>query len=268
MGTASAIHRRGDFLHTRGTWSLRDDRTMFAVCLGVLWFGMITGFGLDFHSYLYQVPPAPTILHIHAVVFAVWMLILTAQVTLVMKDRIRWHMKMGVFAMGWAGLMVLVGPWAVMSWMALNLQRLLHPPFPPPLLPTQFLAVNLADLSCFAVLLAWGFTLRKNPAAHKRMMILSTVALADPGFARLFKHLTGWQATSPFEFFCYVFYGNVLLVALIAIWDLWKGRLMRQFVVGAAGMLATFYVAAVLFFWKPWQATTLGWVEAWKHTFG
>lgn len=268
MGTASAIHRRGDFLHTRGTWSLRDDRTMFAVCLGVLWFGMIAGFGLDFHSYLYQVPSAPTILHIHAAVFAVWMLILTAQVTLVMKDRIRWHMKMGVFAMGWAGLMVVVGPWAVMSWMALNLQRLLHPPFPPPLLPTQFLAINLADLSCFAVLLAWGFNLRKNPAAHKRMMILATVALADPGFARLSNHLIGWKATTPLELFCFVFYGNVMLVVLMAIWDLWQGRLMRQFVVGAVGMLATFYVAAMLFFWEPWQALTLGWVEAWKHTFG
>ncbi|HEU5458055.1 MAG TPA: hypothetical protein VFU68_05515 [Terracidiphilus sp.] len=268
MGTASAMHRQASLLHTRGTWILRDDRTLFAVCLGVIWVGMISGFGLDFPSYLHQLRPVPLAMHVHAVVFSIWMLIVTAQVVLVMKDRVRWHMKMGWFALGWACLMLVVAPWAVMSWMAVNLQSMQHPPLPPPILPSQFLAINIADLTCFAALLAWGFTLRKNPAAHKRMMILATVALADPGFARLSKHLIARNTTSPFEFFCFVFYGNVMLVAMIAIWDLWKGRLMRQFVVGAAGMLACFGGASILFFWSPWHAATLGWVEAWKRTFG
>lgn len=270
MGTASVVQDRGgsSLLHTRGTWSPREDRTMYAVCLALIWVGMIGGFALDFPNYLHQNPPAPMILHVHAVAYSVWMLIVTAQVTLVMKNRVRWHMTMGWFALGWACVMAVVGPWAVMSWMALNLPRLLHPPFPPPFLPSQFLAVNLADLVSFLALLSWGFMLRKNPAAHKRLMILSTVALADPGFARLMIHTLQPQVSTPFGFFWMVFYGNVLLVVLMTVWDLRRGRLMTQFVIGATGMLAVFCGAAMLFYWPPWQQATLGWVQAWARHFG
>jgi hypothetical protein len=268
MGTLSAVHGRGRFLHTRGAWTAREDRAAFAVWLGVIWVGMIAGFGLDFPNYLGQSPAAPLILHVHAAVFAVWMLIVTAQVTLVMKDRVRWHMKMGWFAAGWACVMAVVGPWAVMSWMALNVNKFLHPPLPRPLLPPQFLAVNLVDLLGFLVLLGWGLTLRKNPAAHKRLMILATVSLADPGFARISTNVLTWKPSSAFGFFWLVFFGNVLLLALMAWWDWWRGRLMKQFVAGAAGLLAIEYAAAMLFYWARWHATTLGWVQAWARHFG
>src|SRR5262249_36514627 len=53
----------------------------------------------------------------------------------------------------------------------------------------QFISVHIADKAGSLVLLAWGLTLRKNPAAHKRLMILATVPLAgDPGFSRF----SGW----------------------------------------------------------------------------
>jgi len=260
MATTFAAQGRGSVFHSRGLWSARDDRTAYAVWLGVLWVGMIAGFGLDFSKYLHESPAPPTILHVHAAVFAVWMLIVTSQVMLVMLNRVSWHMKMGWFALGWACVMTVVGIWAVMSWMALHIQNFLLPP--------QFLAVNLVDILGFVALLGWGLTLRKNPAAHKRMMILATVSLADPGFARLVIDALHPHVTTPFGFFWQVFYGNVLLVALMAGWDLWRGRLMKQFVAGAAGLLAAEYVAAMLFFWGPWQTTTLGWVVAWKHTFG
>jgi hypothetical protein len=42
--------------------------------------------------------------------------------------------------------------------------------------------VNFLDIVGFLVLLAWGIALRRNPAAHRRMMILATISLADPGF--------------------------------------------------------------------------------------
>lgn len=260
MGTASAVQQRRTVLHTRGAWSAKEDRTAFAVWLGVLWVGMIAGFGLDFSKYLAQSPQAPLVVDVHAAVFTVWMLILTAQVTLVMKNRVRWHMTMGWFALGWACLMAVLGPWAAIAWLAAHVQKFILPP--------QFLAVNIVDIGGFLLLLAWGFMLRKNPAAHKRMMILATVSLADPGFARLAANTLNPRAVTPLEFFFRVFYGNVLLVALMAGWDLWRGRLMRQFVVGAAALLAAEFAAATLFFWTPWQAVTLGWVQAWARHFG
>jgi hypothetical protein len=89
-------------LHVRGTWSAREDRLPSAVWLGVLWVGMIAGFGVDFPRYLHENPPPPRILHLHAVVFTVWMLLLTAQVLLVLRDRVAWHRRLGWFAAVWA----------------------------------------------------------------------------------------------------------------------------------------------------------------------
>ncbi|MDE3187634.1 MAG: hypothetical protein KGM96_08955 [Acidobacteriota bacterium] len=260
MATAPAVQNGRSAWHVRGTWSARDDRTAYAVWLGVLWVGMIAGFGVDFPRYLSENPPAPMIVHVHGAVFTVWMLILTAQVMLVMKDRVRWHMKMGWFAAGWACLMGILGPWAAMESQVAHLSN--------PVIFPQFISVHIVDIGGFLLLLAWGMTLRKNPAAHKRMMILATVSLADPGFSRF----TGWvwpaEPTSMVVWFLWSFYGNVLLVALMLGWDWWRGRLIKQAVVGGVGLLAAEVASVLLYFWGPWKVVTLGWVQAWARTFG
>jgi hypothetical protein len=43
---------------------------------------------------------------------------------------------------------------------------------------------------------------------------------------------------------------------------------MRSFVVGASALIVAEYVASALYFWKPWQQLTLGWVAAWAKHFG
>jgi hypothetical protein len=256
MATAPAMRSPRTMLHTRGSWPSREDRVPSAVWLAILWAGMIAGFGTDASRYLHLKPSPPVIVHVHAAVFTVWMLLLTTQVLLVLGNRVAFHRKLGVFAVGWACLMAFMGPAAFIAVPAQAAK--LHGPFPDP-----FLSVNIVDIGSFLVLLAWGIALRKNPAAHKRMMILSTVSLADPGFNRFIGYLMPVEPQSATAFF---FYGNVLLIGLMAAWDWYRGRLIRSFVIGAAGLLAAEYVASLLFFWKPWQQLTLGWVTAWaKH---
>jgi hypothetical protein len=53
MATAPPIQGPKRILHARGTWSARDDRTPSAVWLGLLWLGMILGFGVDFSRFLF-----------------------------------------------------------------------------------------------------------------------------------------------------------------------------------------------------------------------
>jgi len=86
----------------------------------------------------------------------------------------------------------------------------------PAVLSPQFFSVNLVDIVGFLILLGCGIALRKNPAAHKRMMILATVSLADPGFSRFEGFLFPTEPKTVFVWFVSVFYGNVLLVALMA----------------------------------------------------
>jgi hypothetical protein len=255
VATVPAVRRSALILHRRGTWSHNDDRIASAVWLGVLWVGMLAGFGVDLPRFVSENPPAPKVIYVHAAVFVVWMLLLTVQVTLVLSDHVAWHRKMGLFAAGWACLMAVLGTWAAMASQALNLHK-------PPIGDPAFISVNIVDIGGFLALLGWGFLLRKNPAAHKRMMLLATISLADPGFSRF----SGWLMAEPpsaISWFLYIFYGNALLILLMGAWDWWKGRLMRSFVIGAAALLVFEFLASLVYFWKPWRALTTSWVVAW-----
>jgi hypothetical protein len=261
MATTSALVPSKGTLHTRGNWSARDDRTASAVWLGILWVGMIAGFGTDFARYLREHPAAPWIVHVHAVVFTVWMLLITVQVLLVVGDHVAVHRRLGWLLVGWACLMGVLGPVAIMQSQAANLQG-------GPVLDPPFLSVAFLNVAMFLGLLGWGVALRRNPAAHRRVMILSSVALADPGFSRVSGLLWPQEPTSMLVWFAWMFYGNMVLIGLMAAWDWWRGRLMRQFVAGAAMLVAAEIAGTVLYFWGPWKAVATGWVEAWARWFG
>jgi hypothetical protein len=247
VSTAPAIQKTGTFLHLRGSWSGREDRAASAVWLGILWVGMIAGFGVDFPRYLHENPPAPKITYLHGAIFTGWMLLLTAQVLLVVGDRVKIHRTLGWVTAGWGCLMAVFGPWAVIASDVVNLHSQIGDP--------PFLSVNIVDLAGFVIFVGWGMVLRKNPTAHRRIMILSTVALADPGFSRFTAFL--WpEPISVFPMFIFTFYGNLILMVAMAAWDWWRGRLMRQFVVGASALTASLYIASFLYFWPPWKALT------------
>ncbi len=257
MATAAAVQGSRTVWHVRGSWSARDDRIASAVWLAIFWVGIIAGFSVDFPRYFRENPPPPTVVHVHAVIFTIWLFIATAQVLFVLRDRLAWHRKFGWFAAAWACLLVVMGPWAAMASQAVNLHT-------PAMSDPPFISVNIVDIGGFIVLLAYGVAVRTNPALHKRMMILSLVAIADPGFARF----SGWLLPSPtsiLPWFFYLFYGNVLMVVLMVAWDWWKGRLMRPFVIAAAAVVASELVASVLYFWPPWKTMTLSWIQAWAR---
>jgi hypothetical protein len=215
---------------------------------------MIAGFGVDIPGFARRNPPPPKIMWVHGAVFTVWMLLLTAQLLLVLGERVAWHRKLGWFAAGWACLMAVMGPWGAIATVSYYVK--LYGPFPYPAV-----ALHVVDLGGFLILLAWGIVLRKNPAAHKRMMILATIALADPGFSR-FSGFYMKEPSSAIPWFFYMFYGNVFLIILMLGWDWWRKRLVRSFVLGSAGLVSALCVVSLVWFWGPWKALTLEWVQA------
>ena len=258
MAIAPAVARPGFKWHTRGTWSAREDRLPSVVWLALIWCGMIAGFGVDISRFRHETPPPSRVVDVHAGIFTVWLLLLTAQVLLVAGNRVSLHRKLGWFAAGWACLMAVFGPWAAI---------LAKAPVPSGPASPQFLAIQLGSIAAFLVLLVWGIALRGNPAAHKRIMILSTIAILDPGYGRL----AGWLWPEPHSvlvWFFYNFYGNVLILALMASWDAWRGRLMKQFAVGALGLVALECFQDFLYHWGPWKVFTTGLVASWGKHFG
>jgi hypothetical protein len=95
MPTAPAVVRSRFKWHTRATWSAREDRIPALVWLALIWFGIIAGFGVDMPRFLHESPPPAPVVGFHAVAFTVWLLLLSAQVLLVVGDRVALHRSLG-----------------------------------------------------------------------------------------------------------------------------------------------------------------------------
>lgn len=255
MPTAAAEVRSRFQWHTRAKWSAREDRIPSLVWLALIWLGMIAGFGVDMPRFVHESPSPSPVIYVHAFVFTVWLLLLTAQILLVVGDRVRLHRRLGWFMAGWAGLMVVLGVWTAMVAKA--------PVDSGPASP-QFLSVNFGSLLAFLFFVLWGVGLRGNPAAHKRIMILSTVAILDPGYGRL----SAWLWSEPHSmvmWYFFNFWGDVLVLSAMAAWDAWRGRLMKQFAVGAVGLILLQCLQDLLYHWGPWRGFTQGLVAAWAR---
>ena len=126
-------------------------------------------------------------------------------------------------------------------------------------LPPEFLSIAFSGVLCFAILFPWGVLLRGNTAAHRRVMILSTIAMADAGFARMLGLFVPAQTTWIGQYFFY-FGGAWFIMLSMFLWDWYKGRVMRQFLVGVGLIVAVEVVANTLYFNAGWQAFARHWV--------
>jgi hypothetical protein len=242
-------------LHTTATWSARDDRRIMLFWLGLFLVIVLTGFGADLKNYIHENPPVPKIVHVHAVITAIWLLILTAQVLLVESNNVKLHRKLGWFAAAWAAILSFFAAWGELSWEATNL----HTPGDTP----AFLSISMLGLFCFITLTLWGLLLRKNPAAHRRVIFLANISIITAGFIRIMGNFTNYNPTTPLAGLGYFYGGTLFMLLTMLVWDVWKKRLMRQFVLGCMLILCAHTVSILLYYNKGWEGMTRGWMEAW-----
>jgi len=244
-------------IHTTATWPAREDRRAALVWLAIFWIFVGVGFGFDLHNYFHEQPPVPKIVHVHAIATTLWLLTATALVLLVETGTVRLHRRLGWFAAGYAALVLVIAPWSELSWQALNLPT-------PGTLPPQFLSIAFSGPLCMAVLLPCGLLLRRNSAAHRRVLILATICISDAGFARM----VGLFLPAPTTFLgTYMFYegGNVLLILLMFLWDWKRNRMMKQFLWAASFVIGVTLAATGLYFNQTWQSITHSWLESWAR---
>ena len=244
-------------MHTKATWPARDDRRTAFIWLIAFWIIIGVGFGCDLHNYFHESPPVPRIVHFHAVITTLWLLLVTVLVGLVEAGNVKLHRLLGWFAAGFAVLVVTMAPVSEMIWQALNLST-------PGALPPQFLSIAFAGVVGLILLLRYGILLRRNPAAHRRVMMLAAIAMSDAGFARM----AGLVAPAPTGFLgTYFFYegGNLVLILFMLFLDWKRDRIMQQFVQGALLLVGLEVAGVGLFFNSTWQSISRGWLEAWAR---
>ncbi len=220
----------------------RWDRNFFLTYVLLIWFGILNGFVPEIIQHVAKnKPPYPVIIHVHAVAFVGWLVVLTIQTLLIRGSRHDLHRTLGFAAMGLAAIMVVVGPAT-----AFYMQRY-HwgtPESDPP-----FIAVQLTDILAFAGLAGAAFARRGDPSAHKRLVILATLYISDAGFARFLGdgvHAIAGDGFFPFMAGAYL--ANDLLVLGMGVYDLVsRGRLHPAYVAGVAWTAALQLTAAFLY---------------------
>ncbi len=130
------------------------------------------------------------LLHVHGLLFTAWIALFVVQVRLVAARRIAVHRRLGYAAAALAAAMVVAGFLAAVD----AARRGAAPPGIPALV---FLAVPMADLVIFSTLVGLGIALRRRPDAHRRVMLVSTIAILTPAIARL----PGVMTAGPLAFF-------------------------------------------------------------------
>lgn len=123
-------------------------------------------------------PPLRGLVHLHGMLATSWLLLFVAQTSLVSAGRTDLHRQLGVAGAVIASLFVVVSYTTAITAARLGVT----PPGGPP--PLAFLAVPIVTVLSFAVFAALGLPLRRDRETHKRLMLLATMAILPPAFAR------------------------------------------------------------------------------------
>jgi hypothetical protein len=150
--------------------------------------------------------PFSPIVRVHAMLFTTWVLLFLTQTTLVARDRVAVHRRLGVAVGVLAAVMVVVG-----TATAIGLAR--RGGAPPGVDPLAFLAIPLGDMVVFSTLIAAALYLRRKKDAHKRLMLLAFTAILAAAVARI----PGVLPLGPLGFFGLTF---LPVLALGVIYDL------------------------------------------------
>lgn len=179
MSVGHTVPSREAIVAGRAAERRRDHRffTGMAVAAAVIAF---IGFAPSYYLRTFTgEAPLRTLVHLHGMAATGWMLLFVAQTSLVSAGRTDLHRRLGPAGVLAATLFVLLGYVTAVTAARLGVT----PPGGPP--PLAFLAVPLAALLSFAVLAGLGLAQRHDRETHKRLMLLATIAILPPAFARM-----------------------------------------------------------------------------------
>ena len=126
---------------------------------------------------VFQAPLPSLIIHLHGAAFSCWVLLLVTQASLVSAGRVDIHRRLGIAGFLLACLMVTLGVLAATD-------SLVRHGGLPSLDPKLFYVIPMTDMLIFATLVFFAFRARSNPPAHKRLILVATIALLIAAIAR------------------------------------------------------------------------------------
>jgi hypothetical protein len=218
------------------------NRFYFSIALAIALLITI-GFMRTFYARpFFDLPPLPTLMHVHGAVFTAWMVLFVVQTRLIAAHKAQTHRRLGVAGALLAVAVVVVGVMTAFESSLANRPRGMG------LTSPQFVIVPITGIAFFAAFVALGIAFRRRAALHKRFMVLAMLAVLGPPVARLMilagaqQHYLAIQTTVP-----------ALFVAWCLIADWRKNRIVHPVFAIGGGLLVVSWPVRVLL------ARTEGW---------
>jgi hypothetical protein len=205
---------------------------MAVVILGVVVFGFAQSYFIP--GMVFSKLPN-RLVHIHAALFVAWIFLLLIQNALVAVRRVKWHMTLGVLGLILPPLMAVFGVLTVFDSIRRNGTGI----------PAELILMgDFEELGLFLLFTGWAMFVRRNAPAHKRLMILGTMAMLGPAINR-------WPFSEAMRI-----PGTIAVYAalplLVVAYDLWSRRRVHYttavaYVLIAAGIFTLVPVAGTSF---------------------
>jgi uncharacterized membrane protein YozB (DUF420 family) len=163
-----------------GTGARRTRQAYLAIALLIA--GIVAwGFWKTYYSRPFTRADLPAIVHVHATVFSLWVLVLVAQAALVVAGNVRLHRRLGTIAMLYGAFVFIVGLLVSVGAPVLRVRAAFYP-----LEVGGIVALyNLTDILLFGAFLALASAYRNRPELHKRWIIAATAGLCGAALGRV-----------------------------------------------------------------------------------
>jgi len=219
---------------------LRPDDVFFPAMAVVILTVVVIGFAQSYFLPGMVFAKLPnTLVHIHGALFVAWIFLLLLQNALVAIRRVQWHKTLGILGVILPPLMVVFGVLTVFDSIRRNGTGL----------PAELILVgDFGQLALFVGLTCWAMLARRNPAAHKRLMILGTLAMIGPAVNR-------WPFPAALRLPGTI--GVCLALPLLIVgYDAWSlRRIHRTTLIGyllIACQILTLLPISSMRIWQPW----------------
>jgi len=190
----------------------------------------------------FNAPVIPLTTRLHGAAFTAWVLLLLAQTLLVAAHRTDIHRKLGwvgaalaVFMVGIAIRTAIMSVHAAVVCCDAQAAR-------------GFLIVPVSDVIVFSLLVGYAVAYRKEPATHKRLMLLATLAILDAATGRWpLRIIQAWP-------YAYMVILDVIILAVVAYDTLARRQLARAYAWGVPLVIGAHVVRELIRATPVWKS--------------
>lgn len=225
------------------------DRNFFLAFAALAWIAVLFGFAPEVHGHLKGLTPyPPLIVHFHVAAFAGWLVLFTAQIWLIRSRRPDIHRKLGLVAVALVPIMVVLGVATSLVSRRLHFEAGENQML-------AFMIVPLTDMVLFPSLAIPGLLLRRNPATHKRLMLLATIILLPAAFGRwIGPWIIVHFGDGFFGFAAQSYLGPDAMILAAMVYDrMTRGRVHPVYLFAVPWILAVQAITSAIYHWSGWM---------------